>query len=273
MDGRHAAPTPHGDEVSPGATAARTSVDGRAAWRRLRRMGRPRASRSNLLAGLLAALLGFGIATQVRETQSQGLEDLREDELVRILDDVDQNGNRLDSQIRELERSRDELTAARGDDKAVEDAARERLDTLGILSGTVAAVGPGVVITIDDPNEKVGAVAVLDAVQELRDAGAEAIAVGDERVIASTWFADRNGELVVSGRPVDRPLRIAAIGDPGTMASALAIPGGVSESVRRLGGETAVERRSRVRVPALHDVPAGRYARTVPEESAERPSS
>ena len=176
MDGRHAAPTPHGDEVSPGATAARTSVDGRAAWRRLRRMGRARASRSNLLAGLLAALLGFGIATQVRETQSQGLEDLREDELVRILDDVDQNGNRLDSQIRELERSRDELTAARGDDKAVEDAARERLDTLGILSGTVAAVGPGVVITIDDPNEKVGAVAVLDAVQELRDAGAEAIA-------------------------------------------------------------------------------------------------
>ena len=150
MDGRHAAPTPHGDEVSPGATAARTSVDGRAAWRRLRRMGRARASRSNLLAGLLAALLGFGIATQVRETQSQGLEDLREDELVRILDDVDQNGNRLDSQIRELERSRDELTAARGDDKAVEDAARERLDTLGILSGTVVAVGPGVVITIDE---------------------------------------------------------------------------------------------------------------------------
>ena len=57
------------------------------AWRRVYLMARPRATRANAFALLLACLLGFAIATQVRQTQAQGLEDLRQDELVRILDD------------------------------------------------------------------------------------------------------------------------------------------------------------------------------------------
>ena len=79
------------------------------AWRRVYLMARPRATRANAFALLLACLLGFAIATQVRQTQAQGLEDLRQDELVRILDDVTQNGARLDDEIAELEATRDGL--------------------------------------------------------------------------------------------------------------------------------------------------------------------
>ena len=77
-----AVPEPEGDE-----TVASTS-----AWRRVYLMARPRATRANAFALLLACLLGFAIATQVRQTQSQGLEDLRQDELVRILDVGSEDG-------------------------------------------------------------------------------------------------------------------------------------------------------------------------------------
>ena len=61
---------------------------------------------------------------------------------------------------------------------------------LGILAGTVAAEGPGIVVTIDGVDD---AALLLDTVQELRDAGAEAIQLGDVRVVASTYFTQAPG--------------------------------------------------------------------------------
>ena len=63
------------------------------AWHRLRLMARPRATRANAFAALLAVVLGFAVATQVRSTQSQGLESLRQTDLVGILDDVTQQSD------------------------------------------------------------------------------------------------------------------------------------------------------------------------------------
>src|SRR5699024_5694330 len=97
---------------APGEAGSAASAPGgsaSASWRRIYLMARPRLTRANLFALLLACLLGFALATQVRQTQEQGLEDLRQDELVRILDDVTQNGNRLDDEIAELEETRDRL--------------------------------------------------------------------------------------------------------------------------------------------------------------------
>ena len=63
------------------------------AWHRLRLMARPRATRANAFAALLALVLGFAVATQVRSTQAQGLESLRQSDLVGILDNVTQQSD------------------------------------------------------------------------------------------------------------------------------------------------------------------------------------
>ena len=70
------------------------------AWHRLLRAGSPRATRANVLAMVLAGALGFAIIAQVRQTSLEGLENLREDELVRIFAGVDQDGERLADEIR-----------------------------------------------------------------------------------------------------------------------------------------------------------------------------
>ena len=64
-------------------------------WRTLVRMGRPRPTRTNVVATLMALLLGFAIATQVRQNRDRDLETLRSDELVRILDAVQADNARL----------------------------------------------------------------------------------------------------------------------------------------------------------------------------------
>jgi hypothetical protein len=76
-------------------------------------------------------------------------------------------------------------------------------------------------VRITDPRGAVNAGLVLSAVQELRDAGAEAIQINDVRVVAASWFDDGSSGLVVSGTKLRAPYTIYAIGDARTIAEAL----------------------------------------------------
>ena len=234
------------------------------AWHRLLRAGAPRATRANVLAMLLAGGLGFAIIVQVQQTSLEGLDNLREDELVRIFAGVDRQGEQLADEIRGLQSSLDLLKSQSSNDVEAQRAARERLAALGILAGTVPATGPGIELTISDPEGKVDAPIVLDTIQELRDAGAEAIQIGDVRVVADTWFADTDGGLSVSGTTVKPPYNIKAIGDANTLAGAMEIPGGVTATVRRVGGDTDVSIQDEVVIDALLTPASPQYARPVP---------
>src|SRR4029079_12561922 len=108
-------------------------VEGRAAWRRLLTMGRPRATRANVLVLVLAVVLGAAIAAQVQLTNERGLSDLSQTDLVRVLDDVSVRSSRLDQQVRELEATRDRLKSGTGTSAEAIEQAQKRLDTLSIL--------------------------------------------------------------------------------------------------------------------------------------------
>lgn len=255
-----------GGGANPPPRSATTSMSGGATgWRRLVRMGAPRATKANALATVLALLLGFAIVTQVRQTRSEGLDALRQTELVGLLDDVSQRSDRLDKDAAQLRRTRDELVSGGASDREARKAARERLSSLEVLAGTVPAKGPGITITIGDPRHEITDSVLLDALQELRDAGAEAVQIGPVRVVASTYFGTaQDGTVQVDGVGVRPPYRILAIGDPHTMAAAMAIPGGLAENVRQLGGHPAITQSQTVHIDALHSPPAHRYAQPVP---------
>lgn len=233
---------------------------------RLRAALRPRATRAQVVIGLLFALLGLGLALQVRSTaQTDGLTTARESDLVRILDSLTNRNDRLAAERSDLEATRDALKSGTGQSSTALADARSRAATLGILAGTVAAKGPGIQITITDQAGKVDAATLLDAVQELRDAGAEALQIGDVRVVAQTWLLDgSNGGITVDGSTLTSPYRVIAIGDPRTMSAALRIPGGVVESLRNLGADVQVTEQDQVQVTALRVPESPQYARPAP---------
>jgi len=232
---------------------------------------RPRATKANALAALLALLLGFAVATQIRQNQTLALESLRQSELVDILDNATLRSSRLDQNSRQLQITRDQLVNGGNSGAAAVKAAQERLDALGILAGTARARGRGIRMTISDPGGKLSAPVLLDAIQELRDAGAEAIQVNNVRIVASSAFTDGASVIEIDGRSVRSPYTITAIGDPATMASAMEIPGGLSENARSLGATVTITQQKELTVGALHALEEPRYARPVPSNAPATP--
>src|SRR5690242_18982569 len=101
--------------------------------RRLLRRPRFRVTRAHLLGGLLLGLLGFSLVVQAKQTQSESLTSLSQSELVRLLDDVTRQSERLDVATRELQETSQELRSGSDQAAAAERATRARLDVLGIL--------------------------------------------------------------------------------------------------------------------------------------------
>jgi uncharacterized protein YlxW (UPF0749 family) len=229
-----------------------------------RRPGRPRRRRDPLAAaliGVLTLLLGFAFAVQVRTTGTgEDYSTLREEDLVRILDDLDAREDRLREQIADQRAALRELTSDDSQSEAALQEAQERAEALGILNGTVAAQGPGLLMTIRDPEGRVRVADLLDAVQELRGAGAETMQIDGVRVGVSTAVTGDPGALRVDGVEVDSPYEIRVIGSAQDLETAMNIPGGVVDRVGRQGGSVDIEQSETVVVDALRQLDRPQYA-------------
>jgi uncharacterized protein YlxW (UPF0749 family) len=208
-------------------------------------------TRSQVLAGVLCAAVGFALAVQVRQSATDHLASARQEELVRLLDDVTQRAERLDDEVAGLEETRDELRSGSGQAQAALELARERAVSEGILSGRLPAVGPGVEITIEDPAGVLKASHLFNVLEELRNAGSEAVELNGVRLVTSSWFLDRDGAIVVDGQELRSPYRWKVIGEPATMDRALEIPGGALATVRTEGAEATTSQLDQVEITAL----------------------
>lgn len=219
---------------------------------------RPRRHGATTVALALACgLLGFVLVTQLRagETLRVQLEGEREEDLATILANLSAETDRLQTEFTDLR-----LTLLAFEESAERDGLalrnlERRLEDFSILAGVVAAEGEGIVLTVTDPRSVLGPEHLVDAVQELRDAGAEAIDVDGVRLVVTSAFTVRNNRLLVDGTPITPPVRIAAVGPSETMARALSIPNGVIDTLERAGdGVTArVDSRAALTVPSRGD--------------------
>jgi uncharacterized protein YlxW (UPF0749 family) len=152
-----------------------------------------------------------------------------------------------------------------GSSGAALDEAQARLTALSIQVGSAPATGPGVTMRITDPNKGVGSEVLLDLVQELRAAGAEAVQIQGAdgppiRIGVDSWVSGSVGGVSVDGRKVNAPYGVVAIGDPPTLAAALNIPGGVVDTVARSGGQLTIEQSQQVTISALREAKPRQYA-------------
>jgi uncharacterized protein YlxW (UPF0749 family) len=229
---------------------------------------RRRPSPFATLAVLLCLLLGVAIATQLRQTESgDALQTARPADLLILLDSLQQREAALNTEVADLQRTLTSLQASGNSDQAAVDNARARLAALSILIGTVAATGPGVTIDISDPATGVAPETMIDVINELRAAGAEAIEikVADQavRVGVDTWVVGAPGTLIVDNRTLSPPYSVLAIGDPPTLAAAMNIPGGAVDSVERVGGTMTVTQTERIDITALRQPKPRQYAQPV----------
>ncbi len=224
----------------------------------------PRVTRAQLIVAVLLFGLGFGLAVQVASNSDSdsALRGARQEDLVRILDELDDRTQRLEDEKRGLEQQRDELENSSDQAEEARKQTIEKERQLGILAGTVAAQGPGITMTIEDTKGTVEADMLLDAIQELRAAGAEAIQVNGVRVVAGTYLTDAGKGVGVDGNKINAPYRFKVIGKPQDLEPALNIPGGVVQTLEKEQATVTIERSTDIVVDALRAAKRPDYARS-----------
>ncbi|MEU6473221.1 DUF881 domain-containing protein [Streptomyces massasporeus] len=224
----------------------------------------PRVTRAQLIVAVLLFGLGFGLAVQVASNSDSdsALRGARQEDLVRILDELDDRTQRLEDEKQGLEKQRDELENSSDQAEEARKQTIEKERQLGILAGTVAAQGPGITMTIQDTKGTVEADMLLDAIQELRAAGAEAIQVNGVRVVASTYLTDSGKGVGVDGNKINAPYRFKVIGKSQDLEPALNIPGGVVQTLEKEQATVTIERSTDIVVDALRAAKRPDYARS-----------
>lgn len=227
----------------------------------------PGRSRAQAVVGAVLAILGFLAVVQVQtindDTEFAGA---RREDLITLLDSLERASRQARTEIGNLEDRRDALRSSTERREVAIEEAQNQVETLSVLAGTVAAEGPGITVTISDPLDEVGTTTLLNALQEMRNAGAEAIEINNEvRVVASTSFVDTAEGVSVDGTVLSPPYVFEIIGPPTTLEEAMTFRGGLTDEIQELGGEVSIRTSDSIRIESLHSPEPPQYAQPAPD--------
>ena len=233
-----------------------------------------------IFLGILAIGIGLIISIQINTTQGMEAEQgglvpvsqirAQETELSKLRSENSQ----LTQELIALEERLMKLQ----EDKAKEDDTLQGIladqEKYKLAAGVVEVKGPGVIITLEDPavDEEIGDSyseliyrydLILELVNRLREAGAEAISINGHRIVNTTEISLAGDNVNINGTPTAPPYAVKAIGKPDTLESALTIRFGILEQMRSYGIRTDMIRQDEIVIPRYSGVITFRYAKPV----------
>ena len=221
------------------------------------------SSRRQLVVAVLLAVLGFAFVVQVRDTKANDTyAGVRESDLIQVLNGLTGTAERARREVDRLQTRRDALRDQNGARSAALDEAEQRVRTLNIIAGLVPVTGPGLRVTITESTSRVSVGSLLDTVQELRTAGAEAMEFNDEiRLGADSSFQDAVGGIELDDQLLEPPYVLDVIGDPHILRTALTFSSGPVETLQSLDGATVtIEDLESVEITSVRQASRPEYA-------------
>ena len=195
--------------------------------------------RSQLSIAAVAFVLGLLVVVQLRsQTSGSALQALSTQDLTTLVASLNSQNDRLRSEIGTLGNQLDELRANRASGATSVEQITSDLGRIRAWAGLDPVSGRGVTITIGG---KIDASAIEDLLNELHNAGADAIAIEDVRVVARTTVTGPPGSIDVDGYVVGDPFRIRAIGRPETLVGSLTRAGGIIAQLAATDPEATLE--------------------------------
>lgn len=157
-----------------------------------------------------------------------------------------------------LELKREQVTTNNNDSTKIQ----KELKTLNSLIGTIDVKGAGIILTVADNNNiTTQSVGILDninnylihdkdllmLVNELKNAGAEAISINGERIINTTSITCDGNVILINGNKISSPFEIKAIGSQEALLGALQRPGGyLEQELEGYGLITSIEKQDNI---------------------------
>jgi uncharacterized protein YlxW (UPF0749 family) len=202
--------------------------------------------------GLLALFVGLVISIQITTTEGSAQGGLvpfskaqsYETELKKVRAEKDV----ALAELAELESRLNKIEKDKADEDFFLRGVVSDLEKYKMASGTIDVVGPGVIVTIEDPLPQDGFAEfsmdsvimynyefLLSLVNKLKDAGSEAISINGQRIIATTEISLAGNNVNINAVPTAPPYIIKAIGNPDTIEATLTIRFGIIEQMKREG--------------------------------------
>ncbi|MTI81402.1 MAG: DUF881 domain-containing protein [Firmicutes bacterium] len=209
---------------------------------------------------LVAMLFGLMLGVQFQLTSDSHQDDPsseRTEKLAKQIEDKKAALKQLQSNVEQMRQQLDEATA-----RPELGRLKKRLEEVGIMAGTVAVEGPGIEVTLNDssialkPGQNPNLYVlhdedVLKVLNELKAAGAEALAINDQRLTATSEIRCIGPTILTNGnKRLAAPFVITAIGNPDTLDSALFMKGGVAEQLKSWGIQISANKLERVIIPS-----------------------
>ncbi len=169
-------------------------------------------------------LLGALVVVQLRsQAGSAGLAALSAQELTVLVANLNTRNDQLRTEVATLQRQLDDLVSGQARGETSVDRIRADLSRVKAWAGLLAVTGPGVTILVSGP---IAGANIESLMNELRNAGAEGIAIAGTRVVPGTIVGGAPGSLVVDGRQIAGPFQVEAIGSSTTLLGSLTRAGG-----------------------------------------------
>ena len=216
-----------------------------------------------LALGLMSAILVYGICVQIKTIKSTNstystsatVNSLR-DEVLKYKDKYDNKYAELESAEALLEKERESTAGNNEDLNGLEEQIKEGNKLLGLTEVT----GEGVTVTLKDNASQMNNVImdasdlvvhdmdVLSVINELKNAGAEAISINDQRLVTTTGIVCDGNVIQINGQKVGAPFEIKAIGLAEQLA-ALSRPGGYLSILQEYGIGAELVKSKNITIP------------------------
>ena len=210
-----------------------------------------------LILTVLGALAGFMISVQINTQQlySSDLSTQSPEALIAIVTESHAKQEDLHAQYKSSQQLVTELREQNLTETDLLEQLHSEADMLAIINGSAAVSGPGVTIRFENDQTLVST-DLIDIMNELWGTGAEAIAVGEQRITEKSSFGTVVDEgqvrLTVNGEVIATPIVIAAIGSSDDLEKGLTFPGGVLEHLDTLwGAKPVVSKEKSLILPAI----------------------
>ena len=231
-------------------------------------------NRGELAIGAVCVVLGILLAVLLRSVMVNSAADAagagRLETLQNLYNDEVDKSEKLQAQLDQTEAELQTYRDAAASGSSQSEALKAELSKLQMEAGLVDVEGPGVMVSLRDSTvanitgEEADYIIhdndLLSVVNELRDAGAEAISLNGERLLATSEIRCAGSVVIVNGRRYTAPFVFNAVGDPTTLYNALIMRGGVVDVLGQWKIEVKVTASEKLLVPKYSGVIEFRYA-------------
>jgi uncharacterized protein YlxW (UPF0749 family) len=185
---------------------------------------------SQLSLSVVAMLIGLLLVGQLRsQARPTEITSLSAQDLSTLIETLSDRNRELRASLADAREQLREYRVAEAQGQSALDVSTEDLRRIVAFGGLGSVEGQGIVVSVDGDLD---AIAVNDLVNELRNAGAEAIAVNQIRITARSVCVQAADSLAIDGTDVARAFTIRAVGDPQGLLAALQRPGGIISQLK-----------------------------------------